>query len=99
MEPVQTVRIKGNQNNVPSFFGYKSSVAKKKVHLSMLRSQVAIFIKREKLFFEIAPCDSELNGRLTTSFLNGVQKTCICGNKPNQTENTRSYFGLAVLIA
>ncbi|PQG94876.1 hydrolase [Enterococcus faecium] len=26
------------------------------------------------MFFEIAPCDSELNGRLTTSFLNGVQK-------------------------
>ncbi|AQY31315.1 hypothetical protein CRN01_01140 [Enterococcus faecium] len=31
-------------------------------------------IKHEKQFFEIAPCDSELNGRLTTSFLNGVQK-------------------------
>ncbi|HFD1809999.1 TPA: hypothetical protein QFJ99_001458, partial [Enterococcus faecium] len=38
------------------------------------RSQVKIFIKHEKLFFEIAPYDSELNGRLTTSFLNGVQK-------------------------
>jgi uncharacterized membrane protein YfhO len=38
------------------------------------RSQVKIFNKHEKLFFEIAPCDSELNGRLTTSFLNGVQK-------------------------
>ena len=37
------------------------------------RSQVTIFIKHEKLFFEIVPCDSELNGRLTTSFLNGVQ--------------------------
>ena len=33
------------------------------------RSQVTIFIKHEKLFFEIAPCDSELNDRLTTSFL------------------------------
>ncbi|MBL5008828.1 hypothetical protein A5860_001738 [Enterococcus faecium] len=43
----------------------------------MLRSQVAIFIKREKLFFEIAPCDSELNGRLTTSFLNGVQSAVL----------------------
>ena len=31
-------------------------------------------IKHEKQFFEIAPCDSELNGRLTTSSLNGVQK-------------------------
>ena len=39
----------------------------------MPRSQVAIFIKDEKLFFKIAPCDSELNDRLTTSFLNGVQ--------------------------
>ncbi|PQF87930.1 hypothetical protein CUS59_01710 [Enterococcus faecium] len=38
------------------------------------RPQVTIFIKHEKLFFEIAPCDSELNGRLTTSSLNGVQK-------------------------
>ncbi|EGP5146022.1 hypothetical protein EFL02_08980 [Enterococcus faecium] len=37
------------------------------------RSQITIFNKQEKLFFEIAPCDSELNGRLTTSFLNGVQ--------------------------
>ena len=36
--------------------------------------QVTIFNKHEKLFFEIAPCDSELNGRLTTSLLNGVQK-------------------------
>ncbi|PQB82848.1 hypothetical protein CUN25_00165 [Enterococcus faecium] len=31
------------------------------------RSQVTIVIKHEKLFFEITPCDSELNGRLTTS--------------------------------
>ena len=37
------------------------------------QSQVTIFNKHGKLFFEIAPCDSELNGRLTTSFLNGVQ--------------------------
>ncbi|AUJ66125.1 hypothetical protein CDW54_00510 [Enterococcus faecium] len=44
------------------------------VILSTPRSQVTIFNKHEKLFFEIAPCDSELNGRLTTSFLNGVQK-------------------------
>ncbi|HFP8453800.1 TPA: hypothetical protein ACOBHK_002254, partial [Enterococcus faecium] len=32
------------------------------------RSQVTIFNKHEKLFFEIVPCDSELNGRLTTSW-------------------------------
>ncbi|PQC69310.1 hypothetical protein CUN43_06780 [Enterococcus faecium] len=32
------------------------------------RSQVTLFNKHEKLFFEIAPCDSELNGRLTTSW-------------------------------
>ncbi len=38
------------------------------------RSQVTIVIKHEKLFFEITPCDSELNGRRTTSSLNGVQK-------------------------
>ena len=50
----------------------------------MLRSQVAIFIKREKLFFEIAPCDSELNGRLTTSFLNGVQKLASAAISPTK---------------
>ena len=38
------------------------------------RSQVTIFNKHEKPFFEIAPCDSEWNGRFTTSSLNGVQK-------------------------
>ncbi|EPC6336582.1 hypothetical protein ACR0YU_000637 [Enterococcus faecium] len=38
------------------------------------RSQVTIVIKHEKLFFEIVPCNSELNGRFTTSFLNGAQK-------------------------
>ncbi|AUO61438.1 hypothetical protein B1P88_13760 [Enterococcus faecium] len=37
------------------------------------RSQVTISNKYKKLFFELVPCDSELNGRLTTSFLNGVQ--------------------------
>ncbi|EGP5179784.1 hypothetical protein EID67_01455 [Enterococcus faecium] len=31
------------------------------------RPQVTIFIKHEKLFFEIVPCGSELNGRLKTS--------------------------------
>ncbi len=31
------------------------------------RAQVTIFIKHEKLFVEIVPCASELNGRLTTS--------------------------------
>ncbi|HFJ6288835.1 TPA: hypothetical protein ACHGMN_000348, partial [Enterococcus faecium] len=45
---------------------------KKMIHLSTPRPQVTIFIKDEKLFFEIALCDSELNDRLTTSFLNGV---------------------------
>ena len=42
------------------------------IHLSTPRPQVTIFIKDEKLFFEIALCDSELNDRLTTSSLNGV---------------------------
>ncbi|EJY32146.1 hypothetical protein HMPREF1353_01120 [Enterococcus faecium 513] len=44
------------------------------VLLTTPRSQDTIFNKHEKLFFEIALCDSEWNGRLTTSFLNGVQK-------------------------
>ncbi|HEI8928374.1 hypothetical protein HQ769_10905 [Enterococcus faecium] len=43
------------------------------IHLSTPRPQVTIFIKDEKLFFEIVTCDSELNDRITTSFLNGVQ--------------------------
>ncbi|WP_218962040.1 hypothetical protein, partial [Enterococcus faecium] len=45
-----------------------------RILLPTSRSQVTIVIKHEKLFFEIAPCDSEFNGRLTTSSLNGVQK-------------------------
>ncbi|TAP68076.1 hypothetical protein EWU53_08745 [Enterococcus faecium] len=32
------------------------------------RSQVTISIKHKKLFFKIVSCDSELNGRLTTSW-------------------------------
>ena len=31
-------------------------------------------------------------------FLKWCSKACICGNKPNQTKNMRSYFCLAVLI-
>ena len=31
-------------------------------------------------------------------FLKRCSKACICGNKPNQTKNMRSYFCLAVLI-
>ncbi|UTU60643.1 hypothetical protein NEH82_03685 [Enterococcus faecium] len=38
------------------------------------RSQVTIFNKHEKLFFEIATCDSELNGRLTTSWYKRCSK-------------------------
>ncbi|OFP39787.1 hypothetical protein HMPREF2988_02395 [Enterococcus sp. HMSC061C05] len=37
------------------------------VFLPTPQSQVTIFNKHEKLFIEIVPCDSELNGRLTTS--------------------------------
>ena len=83
MEPVQTV-CQGQSKQRSIVFSYKKVVCKKKVHLSMLRSQVAIFIKREKLFFEIAPCDSELNGRLTTSFLNGVQKLASAAISPTK---------------
>ena len=38
------------------------------------RSQDTISNKHEKLFFEIAPCDSELNGRLTTSWYKRCSK-------------------------
>ena len=31
-------------------------------------------------------------------FLKRCSKACICGNKPNQTKNRRSYFCLAVLM-
>ena len=55
---------------------------KKMIHLSTPRPQITIFIKDEKLFFEIVPCDSELNGRLTTSFLNGVQKLASAAISP-----------------
>ncbi len=51
------------------------------------RSQVTIFNKHEKLFFEIATCDSELNGRLTTSWYKRCSKACICANESNQVKN------------
>ena len=57
------------------------------------RSQVKIFIKHEKLFFEIAPYDSELNGRLTTSFLNGVQSADPRYSLKKQ-QNMRNYFSV-----
>ncbi|MGC3164753.1 hypothetical protein, partial [Enterococcus faecium] len=40
------------------------------VFLPKPRSLVTIYIKHEKLFFEIIPCVSELDGSLTTSPLN-----------------------------
>ncbi|WP_229216110.1 hypothetical protein [Enterococcus faecium] len=43
MEPVQTVRIAGNQNNVPSFFGYKKVVWQKEgslIHASFTRCDI-----------------------------------------------------------
>ncbi|AYM74232.1 hypothetical protein D9Z05_03355 [Enterococcus faecium] len=55
------------------------------------RSQVTISNKHEKLFFEIAPCASELNGRLTTSFLNGVQ-SADPRYSLNKRQNMRNYF-------
>ncbi|WP_219842790.1 hypothetical protein, partial [Enterococcus faecium] len=63
------------------------------------RSQVTIFIKHEELFFEIAPCDSELNGRLTTSFLNGVPEVASSKNKPKFHKNLRSNFRKFLLIS
>ncbi|EFS10181.1 hypothetical protein HMPREF1350_01203 [Enterococcus faecium 509] len=46
---------------------------KKMIHLSTPRPQVTIFIKDEKLFFEIALCDSELNEQAHNLLVNGVQ--------------------------
>ena len=57
------------------------------------RSQVTIFNKHEELFFEIVPCDSELNGRLTTSFLNGVQ-SADPRYSLNKRQNMRNYFAV-----
>ncbi len=77
MEPVQTVLIKGNQNNVPSFFGYKKVVWQKEgslIHASFTSCDIH---QTREAVFEIAPCDSELNDRITTSFLNGVQSAVL----------------------
>ncbi|PQF47040.1 alpha-mannosidase [Enterococcus faecium] len=40
---------------------------------------------------------SKLSDFFTTSD-SRCSKACICGNKPKQTKNMRSYFCLAVLI-
>ncbi len=49
-------------------------------------------IKHEKQFFEIAPCDSELNGRLTTSFLNGVPKLASAVIRPEKRKIGEAIF-------
>ncbi|WP_445450489.1 hypothetical protein [Enterococcus lactis] len=36
--------------------------------------------------------------KLNTEQTSPTSDHCICGNKPNQTKNMRSYFCLAVLI-
>ena len=69
------------------------------VLLPIPRSQVTIFNKHEELFFEIVPCDSELNGRLTTSFLNGVPEVASSKNKPEFHKNLRSNFRKFLLIS
>ncbi|MBX4222886.1 hypothetical protein, partial [Enterococcus faecium] len=61
-------------------------------------AQVTISNKYKKLFFELVPCDSELNGRLTTSFLNGVQKLASAVISPTKLKTLRNCFYLAVLI-
>ncbi|OFK45610.1 hypothetical protein HMPREF2816_10040 [Enterococcus sp. HMSC073E08] len=46
---------------------------KKMIHLSTPRPQVTIFLKDEKLFFEIVTCDSELNEQAHNLLVNGAQ--------------------------
>ncbi|PEH47959.1 hypothetical protein CRM75_08625 [Enterococcus faecium] len=41
----------------------------------------------------MVPCDSELNGRLTTSFLNGVQSADLRYSL-NKRQNMRNYFSV-----
>ncbi|WP_219842317.1 hypothetical protein, partial [Enterococcus faecium] len=62
------------------------------VLLPTLRSQVTIFIKYEELFFGIAPCDSELNGRLTTSDINGAQKLASAVISPTNSKTLGAIF-------
>ncbi|UXD38507.1 hydrolase [Enterococcus faecium] len=40
----------------------------------------------------MAPCDSELNGRLTTSFLNGVQKLASAVIRPIKRKISEAIF-------
>ncbi|EOD7438688.1 hypothetical protein ACJQ40_003261, partial [Enterococcus faecium] len=43
--------------------------------------------------FEIVPCNSELNGRFTTSFLNGVQSAAPRYSL-NKRQNMKNYFSV-----
>ena len=54
--------------------------------------------KYEKLFFRFVSLILRSNRWFYNLFLKRCSKACICGNKPNQTKNRRSYFCLAVLI-
>ncbi|EGP5220302.1 hypothetical protein EAC26_02695 [Enterococcus faecium] len=50
------------------------------------------------MFFELVPCDSELNGRLTTSFLNGVQKLASAVISPTKLKTSESVFTWLFLL-
>ena len=67
------------------------------VLLTTPRSQDTIFNKHEKLFFEIPHSDSELNGRLTTSWYKRCSKACIYANESNQVKN-EELFWLSLLL-
>ncbi|MGC2935921.1 hypothetical protein ACPTGZ_13225, partial [Enterococcus faecium] len=63
------------------------------------RSQLTIFNKQEKQFFEIAPSDSELNGRLSTSWYKRCSKACIYANLSNQVKNEERVWLSLILEA
>ncbi|PQF01475.1 hydrolase [Enterococcus faecium] len=46
----------------------------------------------------MAPCDSELNGRLTTSFLNGVQKLASAVISSANSKTRKAVFAWLFLL-
>ena len=56
--------------------------------------------KRQNMrnYFAVCFSNTQVKTLISQPLNKRCSKTCICGNKPNQTKNMRSYFCLAVLI-
>ncbi|MBO6334409.1 hypothetical protein EY679_06960 [Enterococcus faecium] len=49
-------------------------------------------------YFSVCFSNTQVRTLISQPLNKRCSKACICGNKPNQTKNMKSYFCLAVLI-